>query len=65
VPVRTVGGEQPLIDAEPLALRVVADVAGVTDHVVAVIGVRAVAVGGDLAADAAVVPKCCAIRMVG
>ena len=49
-------GREPLVDAEALARGIVADVAGMDDHeILAMIRVRRVAVGGHLAADAAVI----------
>src|SRR5262249_32085380 len=56
VPVRLAGSETPLVDAEALALRVVAHVARMNDdEIVAMIGVRSMAGGRDLAAGAGVV----------
>ena len=52
------GGALALIDAEALGIGIVADMAGMDDdQVLAMMGMRPVPVGGDLAADLAVVER--------
>ena len=59
------GGALALVNAEALGIGVVPDMAGLNDdEVLAVMGMRPVAVGGDLAADPAVVEGKCA-EMLG
>ena len=55
------GGKEPLVDTKAAVPGVVAHVAGVNDHeILAMVGVRRMAVGRDLAADATVVERECA-----
>ena len=52
------GGAATLIDAEALGVGIVADMAGMDDdEVFAMMGMRSVPVGGDLAANAAVIER--------